>query len=273
MKNLYRPSFALITQIKKFSSNTTYFEVYLEHSHFRLADGLSFVPGQFVMAGLWGFGEAPLGLCSSPFNQNKFSLCFREAGNLTQALGYLKVGDKITVRGPFGNGFPLDKMRGKDIILTAGGTGIIPLASLVEYILTKRKNFGQVHLLYGARTPDDLLFKDRYRRWEKSIELCLTVDEPTPYWHGSLGLVSDLCHKIEVEPENTLVIMCGPGPMYKVMNETLVPLGVLEKNIYVSLERRMRCGIGKCQHCTAGDEYVCLNGPVFRYDKIKNNFD
>ena len=169
-------------------------------------------------------------------------------------------------------------MKGKDLVLVAGGTGIAPLASLVEFLIKKRRNFKKIYLLYGAKNSKELLFKERFPRWKKFIELLLCVEEKDRQWEGNTGMVIDVCYKIDTEPQNTLVIMCGPPIMYKFVAQELVkltpkgsPSGKIKpEQIYVSMETRMKCGIGKCQHCTIGKKYCCLDGPVFRYDEITN---
>src|SRR4030067_1861033 len=235
--------------------------------------GLVFPPGQFVLAGVWGVGEAPFGLSSSPFEQEYIEIGVRKVGNVTAALNRLNEGNEMTLRGPYGNGYTLEFLNGRDIILITGGCGIPPIAALVEYIIAKRKYFGRVYLLYGAREARDLLFKERYRHWEKWIDVILTVDKPTPDWKGHVGLVSDLTKEIQINPRNTVASMCGPGPMVDALENVLRPLGIADRRIFVSEERKMTCGVGKCQHCTTGDKYVCLDGPVFYYDQVQGNWD
>ena len=235
--------------------------------------GLVFTPGQFVLAGVWGVGEAPFGLASSPFEQGYIEIGVRKVGNVTAALNRLNEGNEMTLRGPYGNGYPLEFLNGRDIILITGGCGIPPIAALVEYIIAKRKYFGRVYLLYGALEPRDLLFKERYRHWEKWIDVILAVDRPTPDWKGHVGLVSDLTKEIQINPRNTVASMCGPGPMVDALENVLRPLGIADRRIFVSEERKMTCGVGKCQHCTTGDKYVCLDGPVFYYDQVQGNWD
>ena len=236
-------------------------------------EGLVFNPGQFVLAGLWGYGEAPFGLASSPLNKSYVEIGVRKVGNVSSALHRLQEGDEMTLRGPYGNGYPLDFFQGKDIVMVTGGCGIPPIAALIEYILAKRESFGRVYLLYGVQTPKDFLFKDRYQHWEKQIRVILTVDEPTPDWKGHVGLVSELTKEIEINPRNTVAGMCGPGPMTSALQNILRPLGIADRRIFVSEERKMSCGIGKCQHCTTGDKYVCTDGPVFYYDQVQGNWD
>lgn len=274
MENPLHPKKVKIIKIGKMSSLEKLFRLKLGDGKFPLdKNGLVFNPGQFVLAGLWGFGEAPFGIASSPLNQDFIEIGVRKVGNVTTALHHLEEGDEMTLRGPYGKGYPLDFFQGRDVVLVTGGCGIPPIAALIEYIIAKRESFGRVYLLYGARAPKDLLFKERYHRWEKWIRVILTVDEPTPDWKGNVGLLSELTREIEINPHNTVAGMCGPGPMTAALENILRPLGIADRRIFVSEERKMSCGIGKCQHCTTGDKYVCLDGPIFYYDQVQGNWD
>ena len=235
--------------------------------------GLVFNPGQFAMFGLWGYGESPFGIASSPFETKFINIIVSRIGNVTGAIHRLKKGDKITYRGPYGNGFPIDFFQGKDLILVAGGFGIAPIVSLIEYIIAKRKKFNRVYLLYGVETPNDFLFKDSFDNWRESIEVILTVNKPTADWKGNVMLVSKLTEKIKINPENCAAAICGPQPMEEALENILRPLGISDRRIFVSVDRKMNCAIGKCQHCTTGDKYVCMEGPIFNYDQIQGNWD
>lgn len=265
MKNLYLPSFVKIKKIESLSPNVKLFH---------LGNRLDFIPGQFVLAGLWGYGEAPFGIASSPFEKRRLDLMIRKTGMVSSALHTLKAGDEITIRGPYGNGFPLEFFEGKDIVMVSGGCGIPPIASLIEYLIKKREKFGRLYLLYGAATPNDVLIKDKVKQWEKAgLRIFLTVDKPTPDWQGYVGLVTELIKEIKINPLDAVSAMCGPGPMTAAVEKILRPLGIADRRVFVSDERKMQCGIGKCQHCTTGDKYVCLDGPVFNYDEIDKNWD
>ena len=274
MENIYQPIPAKIVRIEEQSHNVKLFRIKKQRGKFEKdSDGLVFTPGQFILLGLWGYGEAPFGIASPP-NENKFiEVAVRRAGMLTEALHRLEEGDDLTLRGPYGNGFPLKFFEKRDLVLITGGCGIPPIASLIEYIIKNRENFGRVYLLYGAATPDDILIKDRIKQWEKSIKVLLTVDKPTPEWKGYTGLVGEIVDEMKINPLNAAAAMCGPGPMVAALEKILRPLGISDREIFVSDERRMKCGIGKCQHCTTGDKYVCLDGPVFNYDQIDKNWD
>lgn len=273
MLNIYHPIKVKISQIKTLSKDVKLFRLKKDKGDFpRTVDGLCFTPGQFVLLGLFGYGEAPFGPASAPDNFSYVDVVVRRVGNLTSAIHRLKKGDRLFLRGPYGNGFPLKFFEDKDVILVTGGCGLPPIASLIEYIVKNRKKFGRVYLVYGARTPADLLMKDRIKEWQqKKIKVLLTVDQPTKDWSGYVGMVTDLIDEIEISPKNAAAAMCGPGPMMDALEKILRPLGIADRRIFVSLERKMQCGVGKCQHCTTGDKYVCLDGPVFYYDQIEES--
>ncbi|HEX7456771.1 MAG TPA: FAD/NAD(P)-binding protein [Candidatus Nanoarchaeia archaeon] len=274
MENTLHPKKVKIIKTEQMSSNFKLFRLKPVGWEFPVGNsGLIFTPGQFVLAGLWGYGEAPFGPASSPYERSFIDIGVRRTGNVTSALHRLNDGGDMTIRGPYGNGYPLNFLVGKDLVFVTGGCGIPPIASLIEYVIARRERFGTVYLLYGAVTSKDLLFEERYEHWRKSIKVLLTVDKPTPDWKGHVGLVSELTREIDIKPRNTAVAMCGPGPMTKALENILRPLGIADRRIFVSEERKMSCGIGKCQHCTTGDKYVCTDGPVFYYDQVQGNWD
>ncbi|PIQ92805.1 MAG: oxidoreductase [Parcubacteria group bacterium CG11_big_fil_rev_8_21_14_0_20_39_14] len=276
VKNIYLPQKVKIAKIKKLSYDVKLFRFKKPRGVFPVnKNKLAFIPGQFVLAGLWGYGEAPFGIASSPYENSFIDIVVRNTGGrVTSALHNLKKGAEITLRGPYGNGFPLSFLEGKDVIMISGGCGIPPIASLTEYIIKNRKKFGNVYLLYGVRTPKDILIKGKMKEWEKYIRIILTIDKPYPGWKGCTGFVCNLIQPaIKVSPGNAVAAMCGPGPMTDATEKVLRPLGIADRRIFVSEERRMQCGVGKCQHCTTGEKYVCLDGPVFNYDEIDKNWD
>lgn len=274
MKNLYKPFKVKITRIEDHSSDTKLFRLKKDKGIFpKNKQGLSFVPGQFVLIGSFGYGEAPFGPASSPYQSSYIDIVVRKVGTLTTALHQLKAGDEIFMRGPYGNGFPINFIKGKDIVMVTGGCGIPPIASLVEYIIKNRNKFGRTYLIYGAKTPADLLLKDRVKKWKKDIKVLLTVDQPDSRWLGSVGMVSSLIDHIKIDPLDAVSAMCGPGPMMDALEKILRPLGISDRRIFVNMERKMQCGIGKCQHCVVGDKYVCQDGPVFNFDQIDKSWD
>lgn len=273
IENLYKPQLAKIIEIEELSPTVKLFALRLAKKFKKDKNGLYFTPGQFVMAGEIGYGESTFGLASSPYNAD-IKICVRKVGNVTSELHRKQIGDTISIRGPYGNGFPISKMAKKSVIMAAGGVGIPPLVPLIEYVIKNKKKLAETHLLYGGATPKDLLFKKEYPRWQKQgLDICLTIDKPTPGWEGEIGFVSMLCKQINIDPRSTIVAICGPGPMMASMEKTIHPLGIADENIYISDERRLKCGIGKCQHCTCGHKYLCLQGPVFPYSEIKEHWD
>jgi sulfhydrogenase subunit gamma (sulfur reductase) len=265
--HLYMPVTARITSVTPLTELEKVFTV-------QLPDGLSLDhhPGQFVEVSLLGMGEAPISISSSPSrSKDSFELCVRKVGDVTQAIHRLQPGDLLGVRGPFGRGFPYEKFRGKDILFAPGGLGLAPLRSLINQVLDERALYGRVLILYGARNPSELLFKNELEAWSKrnDVELMLTVDRGDENWKGHVGVITTLFRDVSVYPRNTIAITCGPPVMYRFVLMELLGKGISEGNIYLSLERRMKCGIGKCGHCQINNIYACQSGPVFSYTEIK----
>jgi sulfhydrogenase subunit gamma (sulfur reductase) len=229
-------------------------------------------PGQFVEVSLFGIGEAPISIASSPGRSNgTFELCVRQVGDVTTALHQLEPGAVLGVRGPFGHGFPIDKMKGKDILFAAGGLGLPPLRSLINEVLDKRGSFGRVIILYGTKQPSEILFRDEVREWSEreDVEFHMTVDRGDEGWQGNVGVITTLFPKVTVDPRNTVAATVGPPIMYRFVLMELLGKGIPETQIYLSLERRMKCGVGKCGHCQINELYCCQDGPVFRYADVK----
>lgn len=229
-------------------------------------------PGQFVEVSVLGVGEAPISISSSPSRSNgTFELCIRRAGDVTGAIHRLQPDDQVGIRGPFGHGFPIEKFRGKDLLFAPGGLGLAPLRSLINQVLDERAHFGRIIILYGARNPAELLFMDELQEWaeREDIELHITVDRGDETWSGNTGVITTLFPKISVYPRNTVAVTCGPPVMYRFVLMELLGKGISEGNIYLSLERRMKCGVGKCGHCQINNVYACQSGPVFAYKEIK----
>lgn len=240
----------------------------------KMVDGepFDFEPGQIVEAGLFGYGEIPLGLASSPTRTDCFELAIRAVGRVSNALLRLMPGDRMTIRGPLGHGFPLDELRGHDVLIVAGGIGICPTRSLIHYILDRPGEFGQFSLFFGARSPGDMLFKKDVGLWRGShlVDYHETVDQPDENWEGHVGVITTLFQQTDKIGPNTRVIICGPPVMYRFVMRELEKIGVPSKHVFVDLERRMKCGVGKCGHCQINDKYVCLDGPVFRFSDIEH---
>ncbi|MGD2039445.1 MAG: FAD/NAD(P)-binding protein [Anaerolineae bacterium] len=229
-------------------------------------------PGQFVEVSLLGIGEAPISISSSPSRSNgTFELCVRQVGDVTRAMHQLEPGAALGIRGPFGNPFPVAKMKGKDVLLAAGGLGLAPLRSLINEILDQRGSFGRVIVLYGTKQPSEILFHEELAEWagRDDVEFHMTVDRGDETWQGHVGVITTLFPKITINPRNTIAATCGPPIMYRFVLMEMLGKGIPEAQIYFSLERRMKCGVGKCGHCQINDLYCCQDGPVFCYADVK----
>lgn len=266
-ESIFLPQEAEVVKATVVTPTETHFTLRLQ------GDGLlNYQPGQIVEAGRFGFGEIPLGLATSPVDADTFDLVVRKIGKVSSALCELQRGDTMTIRGPFGNGFPLDELRGKDVLIVAGGIGLCPVRSLIQYILQHREEFGKFTLFFGARTPADLLFEEDLEAWrcDNCMHYMETVDRPDHAWEGNVGVITTLFSKTHEIGPDTRVVICGPPVMYKFVIAELDKLGISRDNVFVDLERRMKCGVGKCGHCQINDKYVCLDGPVFRFSEIEN---
>jgi NAD(P)H-flavin reductase len=265
--NPYLPAPARILQIKKLVHGTRLFELRFEDPS--LAAAFTYRPGQFVELSVLGVGEAPFSLPSSSTRRGSFELAIRRAGVLTDYLfDHLGEGDTVGIRGPLGNGFPVDSFGGHDLLLVAGGLGMVPLRGLLQYLVDSRENFGRVVLAYGSRSPDQVLFRDELELLARrgDAEILLTVDDTGgKAWDGHRGFVTDLLEEVKLHPERSFAVACGPPVFYKFMLEKLVASGFGKDRIFLSLERRMECGVGKCGHCAVGYTFTCLHGPVFSY--------
>jgi NAD(P)H-flavin reductase len=265
-KSIYKPEMARLIDVEQMTGLEKLFTIESPNGD------LGHDPGQFVMLSVLGVGEAPISITSSPSRSNgRFELCVRRVGNVTSALHALQTGDKVGIRGPFGSGFPLERMRGKDVLFAPGGLGLAPLRSLINQVIDERGSFGRVIILYGAKRPGELLFVDEVNEWMQrdDIECLVTVDRGDETWEGHVGVITTLFPKISVNPRNTVAITCGPPIMYRFVLMEMLGKGIPETQIYLSLERRMKCGVGKCGHCQINSLYCCQQGPVFNYANIK----
>ena len=242
-----------------------------KHFTLQLADGspLEYVPGQILEVGVMGYGEIPIGLASSPTRTGTFDIVVRTVGRVSTAINAKEVGESLLIRGPLGHGFDLDSLRGYDVLIVAGGIGLCPTRSLVQYILDKREEFGRFVLFYGARDPLQLLFTEDRVEWRASraVEYHETVDRADVTWTGNVGVITTLFNKVQLSPD-TRVVICGPPVMFEFVIRELDRLGVVRENVFVDLERRMKCGVGKCGHCQINDKYCCIDGPVFTFSEI-----
>lgn len=261
------PETAVIARVKTLTDNEKLFGIELSNSRC-----LGHKPGQFVELTVFGVGEAPISICSVSNGGNDIELCVRAAGNVTNALHRLSPGAAVAIRGPYNRGFPIERMRGHDLILVAGGLGLAPLRSLIQHVGINRDNYGRVIILYGAREPAELLFTDEYDAWriEYGFDVRITVDRADDGWQENTGVVTKLMQELPIDPRQTYAAVCGPPVMYKFVVDELKKLKVPDDRIFLSFERRMECGIGKCQHCAIGSKLVCVDGPVFNLREVRD---
>jgi sulfhydrogenase subunit gamma (sulfur reductase) len=242
------------------------------HFTLKMADDkpMKFEPGQILEVSLFGFGEIPLGFASSPTREHTFDLVVRTVGRVSAAVNKLGHGQSLFVRGPLGRGFDLDRLRGHDVLIVAGGIGLCPTRSLIQYILDRRSEFKRFVLFYGARDPKQQLFLEDLERWrrDRDVEFFETVDQGDPSWKGNVGVITTLFPKVKLDGE-TRAVICGPPVMFRFVIRELDKIGIERHNVFVDLERRMKCGVGKCGHCQINDRYVCVDGPVFSFDEIQ----
>lgn len=270
-ENIYLPKLAVldrvVDEIDEVKTFHWHFKDEREQAAFR-----RFRPGQFAQVSLFGTGEFPASLPPSPTEDEVF-FTIRRVGSATDALHKLKPGDEFGVRGPYGNGFPMEQYYGRNLVFVAGGIGLIPLRSCIVYALAHREKFGQIQIFYGSKTPKELMYRPLLQTWEKAggFECHLTVDRADNGWTGNVGVVGSLFKKpgVKVPVQNTTAFVCGPPIMFRFVIKDLLDMGFQDTDIVSTLERYMKCGVGKCGHCCIGVAYVCVDGPVFTYQQIK----
>jgi len=261
----YVPQMARITAAEQMTETERFFRLEME------GDPLRYEPGQFVSVTVFGVGEVPISICSSPTQGDAFELTVRSVGTVTNKLKDFGEGDRLGIRGPFGNRFPYDAMQGQDVLFVAGGLGLAPTRSLIRYVLDKRADYNNVTILVGARDPSLLLFQDELKQWTKrpDVNTLVTVDRPDDSWDGTVGVITKLFAKVDLDPANTYAVVVGPPVMFKFTVLEALSGGIPEGRIICSLERHMKCGVGKCGHCQIRGVYVCREGPVFTYEQVK----
>jgi sulfhydrogenase subunit gamma (sulfur reductase) len=266
--NLYIPQLGRITEVRDLTAREKFFRLELDAP-------LDHRPGQFVMVSVPGVGEAAISITCGPRADNVLEMVIRKAGNVTGVIHAMGEGSYLGIRGPFGNGFQLDEFYGQDVLFVAGGLGLAPLRSLITPVMDAAPRFGRIHLIAGARTPAETLFRDELKAWAAipNVNVIETVDrtEHQP-WDARVGLVTGPIGGLELDPARSRVVLCGPPVMYKfVLMEIAMHHRIPHEQIYVDLERRMKCGVGKCGHCQINGVYCCRQGPVFRYADLANH--
>jgi len=265
IKNIYQPIKGEIVDIIDESPTIKSFVVVPEEQ-------IPFATGQFVELTVPGEGEAPFTPSSSPAQAEQMEISIMKAGRVTELLHRCNKGQMVGIRGPFGNGYPIDDFAGKDVYIVGGGVGLAPIRSLFLTLVDRIKDFKSVVCRYGARTPEDFIYKKAlFGKWQKikGVNMKLTVDEANGQWKHNVGLVTSILSPKDVDIKNSVAIVCGPPVMMKFVTIKLLEFGFPDKDIYLSMEKNMSCGVGKCGHCMIGKYYVCKDGPVFTYDQIK----
>ena len=265
MKNIYQPIEANIEDIIIESPTIKTFVL-------RLKDDFEFKTGQFIELTLLGIGEAPFTPSSDPSVKEKIDITIMNVGRVTSLLHTVSKNITVGIRGPYGKGYPLDKFQDKDILIVGGGVGLAPLRSLLFTLFGEIDKYNKVVLRYGARTPNDIIYKQSIPVWAKmkKVNVVTTVDVGDSTWKGNVGLVTTILKDLPVDMKKAISIVCGPPIMMKFVTLKLLDLGFQPKDIYLSMEKNMSCGLGKCGHCRIGKYYVCKDGPVFTYEDLKD---
>jgi NAD(P)H-flavin reductase len=268
MKSIYRPFEAIVEDIIVETPTIKTFVV-------RPKEEFSFRTGQFIELTLPGIGEAPFTPSSDPDAKDRFEVTVMNAGRITSLLHSLPKNSPVGVRGPYGKGYPLGSFAGKDILIVGGGVGLAPLRSLLFSLFSGIDKYNKVVLRYGARSPEDIVYRSAIPAWAKKdkINVVLTVDKASPGWEGNVGVVTTILNGLPVDMDNCSVIVCGPPIMMKFATIKLLELGFKPEDIYLSMEKNMSCGLGKCGHCRIGKFYICKDGPVFTYAELKDIYD
>lgn len=271
-ENPYLPHRAKVESIKQETEGERViktFKVALEEDSYR--QGFQHKPGQCAMVGIFGLGESMISIASSPTHKDSLTFSIMKLGKVTSAIHALEPGDALTIRGPYGNHFPLEEWKNKNILTIGGGIGQAPLRSIIDYVLDNRSEYGTVDIIYGARTTADLCYREELVGLgkENGIRVHLSIDAPEEGWSEFVGFVPANLVRLKPSPTNTVAITCGPPVMLNYVFKNLIDLGFQDSQIYTTLENRMKCGIGKCGRCNVGSVYVCKDGPVFSYDVLR----
>ena len=271
MDNLYQPALMEVLESHQHTSDVKSMKIRFRDPE--KAEAFDFRVGQFGMFSAFGAGESTFNICSSSNWKDHIEFCFRKVGRVTEALWKTDVGDTIGFRGPYGNAYPMDAWRGKNLIFMGGGIAMPPIRCAIWYALENRQDFGDINVIYGARTVGDLVFTDELNEWatreRTRVIQCVDPGGETPDWKGQIGFVPSVFEKSGITADaNSVVLMIGPPIMIKVTMKLLTEMGVPPANVYTSLENRMKCGVGKCGRCNAGPVYVCKEGPVFTIEQL-----
>ncbi len=269
IENIYEPYLAQIVDIQQETPDVKTFK--LKFKDTSLQDSFDYKPGQFVEFSVEQEGEATFCISNSPTRKTTIDCSVKRMGKVTQALHELDIGDSVGIRGPYGNGFPIDELKGKNLLFVAGGIGLAPLRSLINYCLDNRPDFKAITIVNGARTSQDLVYKTEYESWKNApgTQLHLTVDCNEENWTCMVGVVPKILEQLKPTCKDSVAIVCGPPVMIKFTLPVLLKLGFCPEAIITTLEMKMKCGLGKCGRCNIGNLYVCQDGPVFNYAQLK----
>jgi NAD(P)H-flavin reductase len=268
--NIYLPSIATVKEIRPETPDISTYVITFDDP--QIGKTFKHLPGQFLELSIFGVGECPIGIASSPTREGSLEVCVRAVGTVTKAIHDLEVEDKLGVRGPLGNSWPTEEIEGKDLLFIGGGIGLPPLRSLIQYVLDKRDRYGAVQIVYGARSPQDLVYKEELKEWDErpDVDLHVTVDVGDETWDGPVGFVPPFLKEVNPSPSNQVAFTCGPPIMIKLVVDVLDELGYAGADIITTLEMKMKCGVGKCGRCNIGDKYICRDGPVFDFEELRN---
>ncbi|OGP18900.1 MAG: heterodisulfide reductase subunit F [Deltaproteobacteria bacterium GWA2_55_10] len=275
MNNIYLPQLVTIEEIRDEAPDVRSFKLVFKDP--RLREGFDFKTGQFALYSAFGLGESTFCIASSPTKKGYIQCTFRRSGRVTGGLSQLSVGDTMGFRGPYGNSFPIEEWKGKNIVFVAGGIGLPPVRSVIWNVLDNKADYGNITIVYGAKTVADLVYKDELKAWDEmdGVTLVQTVDPggETPDWKGKVGFVPTVLEEAAPAAANTVAVTCGPPIMIKFVLNALLKLGFDENSVYTTLENKMKCGVGKCGRCNVGDVYVCKEGPVYTAAEIKRMYN
>ncbi len=260
--------------IERVDESPTLFTLRLRFTDPAIQASYIFEPGQFNMLYLYGVGEVPISIVSDPVDEHILDHTIRIVGRVTQGLSRLSAGDRIGIRGPFGRGWPLPQIEQRDVVVVTGGLGCAPVVSVINYMMRRRERYGTINIVQGVKHSADLIWAERYDQWRQvpDTKVLLAADAGEPIWPWHVGPVTGLFNELEYEKHRSVVMMCGPEGMMKVVAAYMLEQGVDEHALWLSMERNMQCALGRCGHCQYGDKFICKDGPVFNYPEIKTLF-
>ena len=257
--------------VERIDEATGIFTLRLRFTDSTVQSNYSFQPGQFNMIYLYGVGEVAISIVSDPRDEHLYDHTIRMVGRVTRGLMQLQAGEYVGIRGPFGRGWPLPEVQGRDVLIVTGGLGCAPTVSVINYVLNRRERFGRLIIMQGVKHADDLLWRDRYAQWEQQpdTDVVIAADTGSVLWPWHVGHVTDLFDNIHLNPVQTVAMMCGPEGMMRAAITQLTQRGMDQGEIYLSMERNMQCAVGHCGHCQYGGKFICKDGPVFSYPEVK----